>query len=71
VFHVLTFNGQRGNLVIFSSFYKNEILTNDEPDGCRLVVMRNKVHLRLLEMEESNVLRDIDEIGDYQELVRY
>jgi molybdenum cofactor cytidylyltransferase len=64
------YKGTKGNPVLLSSFYKNEILENTESDGCRPIVMRNKGHLRFLEMEEGNILRDVDVEEEYLDLVK-
>jgi molybdenum cofactor cytidylyltransferase len=64
------YKGTKGNPVLLSSYYKNEILENTEPDGCRPIVMRHKAHLRLFEMKEGNVLRDVDVEEEYLNLVK-
>jgi molybdenum cofactor cytidylyltransferase len=64
------YKGTKGNPVLLSSYYKNEILENTEPDGCRPIVMRHKAHLHLFEMELGNVLRDVDVEEEYLNLVQ-
>jgi molybdenum cofactor cytidylyltransferase len=64
------YKGTKGNPVLLSSFYKNEISENMESDGCRPIVMRHKKHLRFLEMKEGNILRDVDVKEEYLDLVK-
>lgn len=57
---------RRGHPVIFSSYYKKELLDHTAPEGCREVIRMNKKEVRHLDMKAPNVLKDIDTPGDYQ-----
>ena len=58
-----------GHPVIFSSFYRKELLAHLAPDGCREILRRHKKEICQLEMRQPVILRDIDTPGDYQEIV--
>ncbi len=55
-----SFEGRRGNPVIFSSAYRDGLVANENPDGCKPIVMANREHLREVEMETGHVLVDVD-----------
>lgn len=58
----------RGHPVIFSSFYRKELLEHTAPEGCREVIRKNKKKVRQLDMKHPNILKDIDTPGDYQQV---
>lgn len=62
------FEGQRGNPVIFSGIYKNDILAHKGPMGCKGIIKQNPAQVLEVEMATDHVLRDIDTIEDYQKL---
>ena len=62
------FENQRGNPVIFSNFYKKDILETTDTEGARSVVQKYKNHLKFVEMPTNNVLQDIDSPEDYKKL---
>lgn len=62
-------NGQQANPVIFSHGYKEEILANAEPNGCKSVIELNKSHLVYLNTEDSHYLSDIDTPEDYDQII--
>lgn len=64
------FRGQRGNPVILDSCYKEAILEIVGDMGCKHVIKRNPDRVLVVEMETDHVLRDIDRIEDYEELLR-
>ncbi len=64
------FRGQRGNPVILDSCYKEAILEIVGDMGCKHVIKRNPDKVLVVEMETDHVLRDIDRIEDYEELLR-
>ncbi|MBF0276806.1 MAG: molybdenum cofactor cytidylyltransferase [SAR324 cluster bacterium] len=65
-----TFQGQRGNPVIFSMLYKAEILEHQGANGCKGVIRQNQSQVLEIEMSTANVLKDIDTKDDYAALVR-
>jgi len=62
------YRGERGNPVIFSSFYRNELLAQVEGEGFRSVVQRHRHHIFWVEMDTPHVLEDLDSPGDYERL---
>lgn len=60
--------GQKGNPVIFSSSYRNAILTHQDMEGCRGIVQSNKTHLTKVPMTTDHVLVDVDTPRDYEGL---
>ncbi len=59
------FNGIAGNPIVFSNFYKTEIMAHKNPEGCREIVQKYKAHLKKIDMKTDNILRDIDTREDY------
>ena len=62
------YNGQKGNPVFFSHHFKEEILNNDFPEGCRNIVRKNATDITKVEMPNHHVLRDMDAPEDYAAL---
>jgi len=60
------YKNKKGNPVIFSSSYKEAILANTLPEGCKNIVQLNKEHLLLIEMDTPHVLSDFDYPEDYK-----
>lgn len=54
------FENTPGNPVIFSSFYKNELLALDFPEGCKPVVQANREFVMRVNTDTDAVLRDAD-----------
>lgn len=65
-----TFEGKKGNPVIFSSHYKNDILNHQHPEGCKGIVQANKDHLVSRALNNSAILLDVDQPEDYERLVK-
>ena len=63
------FQKQRGNPVVFSNFYQNLILNNENTEGCKLIVQTNKQHVYRVEMPSDSVLLDADTKEDYANLL--
>jgi len=57
---------RRGHPVIFSSYYRKELLEHSAPEGCREIIRLNKKEVRHLDMEQPNILKDIDTPEDYK-----
>jgi len=62
------YEGKKGNPVIFSSFYKNYILSHIPKDGCKEIVQMNPQHVLTIPMKSDHILRDIDTMADYENL---
>lgn len=63
------YKNEKGNPVIFSSFYKKELLQHTDMEGCKAIVQSNKDHVHTLEMITPNILQDIDYPEDYQRII--
>src|SRR5262249_37749992 len=59
------FGNKRGNPVIFSDYYRQEILSHADPEGCREIVQTNSNHVFRIEMDTNHVLIDLDTPGDF------
>ena len=62
------FQGQRGNPVLFSSEFRNEILEHKKETGCKEIIMNNSESVKEIEMDDDNMLLDVDNLDDYQRL---
>jgi len=62
------YNGDKGNPVIFSSSYRNEILTHKEPEGCRKIIKNNSGFVQKIEVNDPGILIDVDTMDDYENL---
>ena len=62
------FQGQRGNPVLFSSEFRNDILKYKKKSGCKEVIINNSEYVKEIEMDDNNMLLDIDTLEDYQRL---
>ena len=62
------YKNEKGNPVIFSSCYKDEILKHKEMEGCKEIVQSHTAHVHWVEMRTRNVLQDIDYPEDYSKL---
>lgn len=63
------YKNQKGNPVIFSSFYKKQILEHTNMQGCKEIVQANKQNIHVIEMFTDNILRDIDTTDDYKNAI--
>ena len=63
---VPVFQGQRGNPVLFSSEFRNDILDYKKESGCRGVIMNYPESVKEIEMDNDNMLLDVDTLEDYQ-----
>ena len=62
------FKNEKGNPVIFSSFYKKAILQHKDMEGCKEIVQLNKAHIHWIEMDSLHILQDMDYPEDYSRL---
>ena len=63
---VPVFHGQRGNPVLFSSEFRNDILEHKKESGCKGVIINNSESVKEIEMDNDNILLDVDTLKDYQ-----
>ena len=63
---VPVFQGQRGNPVLFSSEFRNDILEYKKESGCRGVIMNYPESVKEIKMDNDNMLLDVDTPEDYQ-----
>ncbi len=68
---VPTFESRRGNPVLFSAFYKPELLDQTGLMGCKEMVKQNPHHVLEVAMATDHVLRDIDTMEAYRRLVDF
>ena len=67
---VPVFRGERGNPVLFSMAYREEVLSSRGPvAGCRGIVKRYPEAVLKVEMDNDHILRDIDTPDDYRALM--
>lgn len=62
------YDGKKGNPVIFSAIYREDILNHTEPEGCKEIVQANKHHLTKVDVSDSGILMDVDTREDYERL---
>ena len=62
------YKNEKGNPVIFSSYYRDAILQHRETEGCKAIVQQNKEHIHWIDMETPNVLLDMDSPEEYDQL---
>lgn len=63
------YEGRRGNPVIFSTAFREDILAHQGLMGCKGIIKQNPDQVLEVEMSNDHVLRDIDTIEDYRALV--
>jgi len=60
------FGTAKGNPVVFSAAYREDILQHPEPEGCRGIVQANQAHVWWVDLPDEGVVRDVDTPEDYQ-----
>ena len=63
------FENTPGNPVIFSAFYKNDLLALDYLEGCKPVVRANRAFVMPVHVATAAVLRDADTPEDFKSIV--
>ena len=66
---VPVYQGKKGNPVILSSGFREEIMRHEHPEGCKEIVQLNHDHVRKIEVTSDAILRDIDTMEDYRSLI--
>ncbi len=64
-----TYKNKKGNPVVFSSYYKSEILQHTNIEGCKGIIAGNQQNVYKLEMKAANILKDIDTHDNYDKAV--
>lgn len=60
------FEDQLGNPVLFSAFYRDELLRHSKMDGCRELIRAHTERVQRHPMHTDHVLRDIDTPEEYE-----
>ena len=60
------YQGHRGNPVLFSTEFREDILEHKMEYGCKGVIMKNFESVKEIEMDDDNMLLDVDTLEDYQ-----
>lgn len=63
------FNNKRGNPVLFSSDFKEDILILKDKEGCKPIVAANDNYVTEVTFANNNCLIDIDTLDDYNRLI--
>jgi molybdenum cofactor cytidylyltransferase len=63
-----TYDNQVGNPVTFSAAWREAILANTDPEGCKNIVRSHTEHVYQVEMLTPSVLQDVDWPDDYDRL---
>lgn len=64
------FNNKRGNPVLFSSHFKEDILLLKDKEGCKPVVVANEHFINEVPFSNNHCHVDIDNMEDYKNLIR-
>ena len=65
---VPVFKRQRGNPVLFSIEFQNDILEHKKESGCKEVIMKNSDSVMEIEMDTENMILDVDTMEDYRSI---
>lgn len=63
-----SYDNQIGNPVTFSAAWRQDILDNTDPEGCKNIVRRHQENVYRVEMLTPAILQDIDWQDDYDRL---
>jgi len=64
------FNGKTGNPVILSNHFFSELKEISGDIGAKYLVKKNKKYIKKVNIAESYILEDIDDLEKYQELIK-
>ena len=67
---VPVFQGRRGNPVLFSSEFRNDILDHKKESGCKEVIKNNSEYVMEITMGNDNILLDVDTPEDFQRITK-
>ncbi len=60
------YQGQRGHPVVFSTVYREEILANDEPEGCRGIVKGHADRVVEMPTQDEGAVWDVDTASEFK-----
>ena len=63
------YKGEKGNPVIFSAFYKHDLLNLKDTEGGKSILKTYQKHVYKIEMPMDSILLDADTPEDYQRLL--
>lgn len=64
------FQGTRGHPVLFSAYYRNEIMQHSAPEGCKRILKAHPNHVYEISFSQPSILMDIDTPEAYQNLLQ-
>ncbi|HLQ27253.1 MAG TPA: nucleotidyltransferase family protein [Acidiferrobacterales bacterium] len=67
---VPSYQGQRGNPVVFAYQYRASVLQNNRNRGCRYLIDENPDQVIPLQMETDHVITDVDTLAAYEAVQR-
>ncbi|MES1250076.1 MAG: nucleotidyltransferase family protein, partial [Chitinophaga rupis] len=59
------YQGEKGNPVVFSSYYRQALLLHSEPEGCKGLVRSHPENQYRVSMPSDHILRDMDDPEQY------
>ena len=62
-------DNKRGNPVLFSAHFKDEILALPDGNGCKPVVVANEDYIHEVPFSSNSCLVDIDTMADYKKII--
>ncbi|HTI10965.1 MAG TPA: nucleotidyltransferase family protein [Puia sp.] len=62
------YRGEKGNPVVFSSFYREALLQHPEPEGCKGLVRSHPGNQYRVGMDTDHILKDMDDPEQYHSL---
>lgn len=65
------YNNEKGNPVIFSSYYKEAIMQHTDMEGCKGIVQSNEENTYWIDMPANHVLQDMDYPEDYERVSKF
>lgn len=64
------FNGQTGNPVILSNHFFSELKEISGDIGAKYLIKKNKKYIKKVNISESSILEDIDDLEKYKEFIK-
>ena len=67
---VPTHDGRRGNPIIFSASFKEDLLNHPEPEGCKAILKSFPDSIESISLSSRCIFQDVDDPDSYQQLSR-